>query len=149
MAYVPMVVCAAAGSTILPYVQLTSPEIATILFVVSFMIWSIGLVQIHLILPIYFWSLISSKLPLNQLLASGYLLLAPLGRSYPAVEGSAWLMRTDLNHVQAKAHTPSSKCSSTSQTTRGSSTTHGLSPYHHHCLRAPSVRLAELCTGSA
>lgn len=79
MTAVPMVVTSAVGANMLPYLQLLSVKMAMSVFIVSFLLWSLGLVQVHLILACYFWRLISYKLPSNQLLASGFLPLAPLG----------------------------------------------------------------------
>jgi len=82
MVSVPMIVCASTGATLLPYMLLTSPKVAIIILVISFMMWSFRLIQVHFIFAVYFWRLISSKLPPNPQLASGFLPLAALGKSF-------------------------------------------------------------------
>jgi len=82
-----MIVCASAGSTILPYMLLTSPKTAVVIGVISFMMWSFGLIQVHFIFVVYLWRLVSSKLPPNPQLAGGFLPMAALGKSTPPTHG--------------------------------------------------------------
>ncbi|TKA40487.1 hypothetical protein B0A49_13802, partial [Cryomyces minteri] len=86
MTSVPLIVTAAAGSTLLPYLDAASQRAAIVVLVVSFLLWSLGMCQVHLILAVYFWRLISHKLPPQQLLASCFLPLAPLGQGAYAIQ---------------------------------------------------------------
>lgn len=63
------------------------------------MVWSIGLIQIRLVLPVYSWSRVLPKRPLKQLRlldsSHWYLLVGYI----PAVEDSFKLMRTDSGYI--------------------------------------------------
>jgi len=83
MTCVPMIITAAAGIGQLSSLISTSENSAIAILIISFLLWSIGLVQVHLILACYFWRLISYKLPKRDLIISGFLPLAPLGPTSP------------------------------------------------------------------
>lgn len=94
MTSVPLVVTAAAGSTLLPYIDIESTKCAIAVLIVSFICWSLGLIQVHLILAVYFWRLIAHKLPNQKLLSSGAIPLAPLGQgAYAALQMSIYLSK--------------------------------------------------------
>ncbi|KAK3081495.1 hypothetical protein LTS18_006063 [Coniosporium uncinatum] len=100
MTAVPMVITANAGANILGNLDRVSTKAAVTVLIVSFMLWSLGLCLVHLILACYFWRLISYKLPQNQLLASGFLPLAPLAQGAL----SAQLMCIYLSNYLKKDH---------------------------------------------
>lgn len=149
MTAVPMIVTSAVGANMLPYLQLISPKVAMLALVASFLLWSLGLVLVHLILACYFWRLISYKLPPNQLLASGFLPLAPLG-TYRYYSSSAFHL-TQLIHLllQGRAHWPPNSSPYTFRTTCVIPATHPRSPSCHPCQTPFSSPLGWPSTGSA
>jgi len=100
MTAVPMVITANAGANLLGNLNRVSTKAALTVLIVSFMLWSVGLCLVHFILACYFWRLISYKLPQNQLLASGFLPLAPLGQGALAAQ----LMCTYLSNYLKNDH---------------------------------------------
>ncbi|TKA41247.1 hypothetical protein B0A49_13376, partial [Cryomyces minteri] len=103
MTSVPLIVTAAAGSTLLPYLDATSQRAAIVVLVVSFLLWSLGMCQVHLILAVYFWRLISHKLPPQQLLASCFLPLAPLGQGAYAIQQMSIFL---ANYLKSSGYAP-------------------------------------------
>ncbi|KAF2147092.1 uncharacterized protein K452DRAFT_354559 [Aplosporella prunicola CBS 121167] len=100
MTCVPMVITAALGATLLPYL---SWKTGIACLVVSFLLWTSGLVLIHLILACYFWRLISHHLPAQQLLGSGFLPMAPLSQgAFAAQQFSIYLS----NYLSKKHYAP-------------------------------------------
>lgn len=90
MTAVPLVIVASVGATLMGHLGYSTT--GNLVLVTSFMMWSCGLVLIHLILACYFWRLISFKLPSQQLIVSGFLPLAPLGQgAYAALQMSVYL----------------------------------------------------------
>ncbi|EON67093.1 hypothetical protein W97_06346 [Coniosporium apollinis CBS 100218] len=103
MTCVPMLVTAATGSTIIQYLGTISTKCSITILIISFLLWSLGTTQIHLIIAVYFWRLVSSKLPPNQLLASGFLPLAPLGQgAYGIQQLSIYL----ANYLRTQHYAP-------------------------------------------
>ncbi|TKA68924.1 hypothetical protein B0A49_05901 [Cryomyces minteri] len=103
MTSVPLIVTAAAGSTLLPYLDAASQRAAIVVLVVSFLLWSLGMCQVHLILAVYFWRLISHKLPPQQLLASCFLPLAPLGQGAYAIQQMSIFL---ANYLKSSGYAP-------------------------------------------
>ncbi|KAF2835715.1 hypothetical protein M501DRAFT_1060716 [Patellaria atrata CBS 101060] len=85
MTAVPNVITAAAGAVILPYLYVINEKAAVSVLVVCFLLWGLGMSQIHMILAIYFWRLISKKTPSQRFILSGYMPIAALGQASLAI----------------------------------------------------------------
>ena len=86
LTFIPMIVVAATGSSLLPYLG-RSPGVMVL--VVSFMAWSLGVSMSLVISTIYLWRLMKCQLPAREAIISCFVLVGPFGMGAYGIQNLA------------------------------------------------------------
>lgn len=85
MATVPLLSTAATAGSILPYVNRESIKCAIAVLVVAYMAWAFAVAELTFILTVFFFRLVTNKLPAQPIVASSFLPVAALSQGAFAI----------------------------------------------------------------
>ncbi|KAF2237773.1 hypothetical protein EV356DRAFT_529700 [Viridothelium virens] len=98
LAFVPLIVTSAVGSTLVPHLPSTPSQLT---LTVSFLSWSLGQAICSIILCIYLWRLLTASLPSRDLIISGFVPMGPTGEGAFSIQN----LSTGLgNHIEKKSY---------------------------------------------
>ncbi|KAF2101568.1 hypothetical protein NA57DRAFT_73007 [Rhizodiscina lignyota] len=103
MTAAPVVIVAALGSNMSTQF---SEKVNVTVMLVSFLLWTCGLMLVHLVMMCYFWRLVAYGLPSEQLLPSSFLPMAPLSQGASgglqlSIAFSTYLQSSDFTLTQS------------------------------------------------
>ena len=93
LTFIPMIVVAATGSSLLPYLG-RSPGV--VVMVVSFMAWSLGVSMSLVISTIYLWRLMKCQLPARDAIISCFVPIGPFGMGAYGIQNLAVSLATHI-----------------------------------------------------
>jgi tellurite resistance protein TehA-like permease len=76
LSFIPLIVGSTVGGAISPYLPIKN---AVVLIVVSFLMWSVGMCMSSVVLPIYFWRLMTARLPARSAIVTTFIPIGPYG----------------------------------------------------------------------
>ncbi|KPI43144.1 Molybdopterin molybdenumtransferase [Cyphellophora attinorum] len=76
LSFIPLIVGSTVGGAISPHLPVKN---AVVLIMVSFLMWSVGICMSSIVLPIYFWRLMTAQLPARSAIVTTFVPIGPFG----------------------------------------------------------------------
>jgi len=93
LTFIPLIVNSTVGGAVSPYLAYKN---GTTVLVTSFLMWSVGVGMSFVILPLYFWRLVSCQLPPRAAIISTFVPVGPFGMGAYSIQKMAVIIGSQI-----------------------------------------------------